>query len=147
MVNPFTLGNFLNFCVMDKSLYFLYSMVQATDNDPCWVEPEKEIRSESDLQKVLDSIFTVDEKSGLPRTDVQYYLSGNGNPQVREWLINNLMKPRADKLRSSVDGVTDDMMFEFSRKPGEEFDDYRQRIYNLGAEAKAFYEANKPKVE
>lgn len=132
---------------MDRSLFKLYSMVQATDNDPCWVEPDPEIRSESDLMKVLDSIFTVDEKSGLPKTDVQYYLSENGNPQVREWLINNLMKPRADKLRSSVEGVTDDMMFEFTRKPGEEIDDYRLRIFNLGAQAKAFFEANKPKVE
>lgn len=130
---------------MDKSLYKLYSMVQATDNDPCFVEPDPEVRSESDLQRVLDSIFTVDEKTGLPRTDIQYYLSGNGNPSVKEWLKNNLMKPRADKLRSSVEGVTDDLMFEFSRHADESIDDYRDRLFNLGEEAKQFAEANKPK--
>lgn len=128
---------------MDRELFKFHSMIQAPDTDPRFVEPDPEVRSESDLQRLLDSIFTVDEKTGLPRSDVQYYLSSNGNPTVKEWLINNLMKPRADKLRSSVEGVTDDMLFEFTRKPGEEFDDYRQRIYNLGAEAKAFADAHR----
>lgn len=120
-------------------------MIQAEDNIPVVIPDPPEIRSESDLQRVLDSIFTVDEKSGLPRTDVQYYLSPNGNPEVREWLINNLMKPREDKLRTNVDGVTDDILIEFSRQAGEDIDTYRQRIYNLGVEAREFYEANKPK--
>lgn len=120
-------------------------MIQAEDNIPVVIPDPPEIRSESDLQRVLDAIFTVDEKSGLPRTDVQYYLSPNGNPDVREWLINNLMKPRADKLRTNIDGVTDDMLFEFSRQAGEDLDTYRDRIYNLGVEAREFAEANKPK--
>lgn len=120
-------------------------MIQAEDNVPVVIPDPPEIRSESDLQRVLDSIFTVDEKSGLPRTDVQYYLSANGNPEVREWLINNLMKPRADKLHQNVDGVTDDMLIEFSRQADEDFESYRKRIYNLGVEAREFFEANKPK--
>ena len=132
---------------MDKRLFKLYSMVQASDNDPCFVEPDPEVRTESDLQRLLDSIFSVDEKTGLPRSDIQYYLSPNGNPTVRDWLINNLMKPRADQLRTSVEGVTDDMLFEFTRQPGEEIDDYCQRIYNLGAEAKAFADANREELK
>ena len=128
---------------MDKRLFKLYSMVQATDNDPCFVEPDPEVRTESDLSRVLDSIFTVDEKSGFPRSDIQYYLSSNGNPSVKEWLINNLMKPRADKLRTSVEGVTDDMLFEFSRQADEDFDSYRDRIHQLGVEAKAFADAHR----
>lgn len=120
-------------------------MIQAEDNIPVVIPDPPEVRSESDLQRVLDSIFTVDEKSGLPRTDVQYYLSPNGNPEVREWLINNLMKPRADKLRTNVDGVTDDMLAEFTRQAGEDMDTYRKRIYNLGVEAREFAEAHKPK--
>lgn len=120
-------------------------MIQAEDNIPVVIPDPPEIRSESDLQRVLDSIFTVDEKSGLPRTDVQYYLSPNGNPEVREWLINNLMKPRADKMRNTIEGVTDDMQYEFSRHADEDLDSYRERIYNLGVEARQFAEANKPK--
>lgn len=120
-------------------------MIQAEDNVPVVIPDPPEIRSESDLQRVLDAIFTVDEKSGLPRSDVQYYLSPNGNPEVREWLINNLMKPRADKLRTNIDGVTDDMLAEFSRRADEDMDSYRYRIYNLGVEAREFAEALKSK--
>lgn len=132
---------------MDKRLFKLYSMVQATDCDPCYVEPEPEVRNESDLNRVLDSIFTVDEKTGFPRSDIQYYLSSNANPTVKQWLIDNLMKPRADKLRTSVEGVTDDMLFEFTRKPDEDFDDYRKRVYQLGAEAKAFADAHREEIK
>lgn len=120
-------------------------MIQAEDNIPVVIPDPPEVRSESDLQRVLDSIFTVDEKSGLPRTDVQYYLSPNGNPEVREWLINNLMKPRADKLHENIEGVTDDMLIEFTRQADEDIDSYRKRIYNLGVEAREFAEAHKPK--
>ncbi len=120
-------------------------MIQALDNIPVVIPDPPEVRSESDLQRVLDAIFTVDEKSGLPRTDVQYYLSPNGNPEVREWLINNLMKPRADKLRTNIEGLTDDMLAEFTRGAEEDIDAYRKRIYNLGVEAREFAEAHKPK--
>lgn len=132
---------------MDKRLFKLYSMVQATDNNPCFVEPEPEVRTESDLNRVLESIFTVDEKTGLPRTDIQYYLSSNANPTVKQWLIDNLMKPRADKLRSSVEGVTDDMLIEFTRQADEDVDSYRKRIYQIGVEAKAFCDAHREEVK
>lgn len=122
-------------------------MVMAPDNNPVSLPDEQYVKSDSDLRRLLDSIFTVDEKTGLPKTDIQYYLSTNSNPTVREWLINNLMKPRADKLRSSVEGVTDDMLFEFTRKPGEEFEDYRDRIYKLGVEAKAFADAHREEIK
>ena len=129
---------------MNKELFSIMSQIQALDNDPCVVAPDPEVRSDSDLNRVLDSIFDVDETTGLPRTDIQYYLSPDGNPQVREWLVNNLMKPRADSNRSSVDGVTDDLLFEFQRKPDEELDDYRARIYQIGVEAREYLN-NHPK--
>lgn len=132
---------------MDKKLYFLHSMVMAPDNIPVVIPDEPCVKTDSDLNRLLESIFTVDEKTGLPKTDIQYYLSSNSNPTVRDWLINNLMKPRADKLRTSTEGVTDDMLYEFTRRPDEEFDDYRKRIYNLGAEAKAFADAHKDEIK
>lgn len=127
---------------MDKKLYNCLSQVQALDDNPCIIEPVCEIRTEDDLSRVLDSIFSVDPESGLPMTDVSYYLSRNANPTVREWLINNLMKPRAAS-RVQTEGVDDDMLVEFSRIPGETYEQYSERIYNLGLEAKKFAEAHK----
>ena len=132
---------------MDKRLYKYLSQIQAMDNDPCVIVPDKEIRSDSDLDRVLSSIFEVDPKSGLPMSDVQYYLSPNGNPQVREWLINNLMKPRRDAGQYSIDNLTDDMIVEFSRGVGESIEDYRDRLHNLGVEAKTNYEKYKLELE
>ena len=127
---------------MDKKLYKYLSQVQALDDDPCIIDPAPEVRTEDDLSRVLDSIFSVDPDSGLPMTDVSYYLSRNANPTVREWLINNLMKPRAAS-RVQTEGVDDDMLVEFSRIPGETNEQYSQRIYNLGVEAKKYYDSHK----
>ena len=63
---------------MDKRLYFLHSLVMAPDNIAVSIPDEPCVQTESDLNRLLDSIFTVDEKSGLPRTDIQYYLSARG---------------------------------------------------------------------
>ena len=130
---------------MDKKLYKYLSQVQALDDDPCIIDPVPEVRTEDDLSRVLDSIFSVDPDSGLPSTDISYYLSRNSNPTVREWLINNLMKPRAAS-RVQTEGVDDDMLVEFSRMPGETNEQYSERIYNLGVEAKKFYDAHKDEV-
>lgn len=130
---------------MDKSLYKYLSQVQAMDNDPNFVEPEKSVKNDSDLQRVLDSIFAVDPKTGLPKSDIQYYLSPDGNPQVREWLINNLMKPRMSKNNYSTDNLTDDLIVEFSRQTGESVEAYAMRLQSLGDEARNFFESNQPK--
>ena len=41
---------------------------------------------------------------------------------------------------SSVEGVTDDMIFEMSRKSGESVSDYQSRLTSLYDSAKAEYE-------
>ena len=56
-------------------------------------DPEPDIMQTS-LKEVLDEIFAVDPISGFPKGDIQYYLSSEGNPQVKQWLENNLLKPR-----------------------------------------------------
>ena len=95
---------------------------------------------DSELKKVLDEIFTVDPVSGLPQGDYQYYMSPSGNPVVKQWLENNLLRPRMSSGGSSVEGVTDDMIFEMSRKSGESVSDYQSRLTSLYDSAKAEYE-------
>ena len=95
---------------------------------------------DSELKKVLDEIFTVDPVSGLPQGDYQYYMSSSGNPVVKQWLENNLLHPRMSSGGSSVEGVTDDMIFEMSRKTGESVSDYQSRLISIYDSAKAEYE-------
>lgn len=101
------------------------------DPEPSWIE--------SNLKSMLDEIFSVDPVSGFPKGDIQYYLSSEGNPQIKQWLENNLLRPRMSGSQT-LEGVTDDIRAEFSRKSGESVDDYQSRLMSLYDSAKAEYE-------
>lgn len=126
---------------MKKSLaknFALYKNIDLSVATPS--VPLVDFVDDSDLKKVLDEIFTVDPVSGLPQGDYQYYMSSSGNPVVKQWLENNLLRPRMSSGGSSVEGVTDDMIFEMSRKNGESVSDYQSRLTSLYDSAKAEYE-------
>ena len=108
--------------------------------DPIYVTPVVDpeyVPVEDDMQRILREIYSVDENTGLPQGDLAYYLSPDGNPQVKEWLVNNLLKPRAIVQGSSVDGVTDDMLAEYAKGRDESVDAYRQRLSDIHAQAQA----------
>lgn len=111
------------------SNYFCFAGVQQTETN-CVVDPEY-VPTEDNLMAILRDVFAVDERTGLPQADIAYYLSPNGNPQVREWLQNNLLKPRALAAGTSVEGVTDDMIAECSRAKGESVVDYAARLHSI----------------
>lgn len=128
---------------MKKELAKYLSAFQGVDfgysNKP--LDPDYEV-DESQLKKVLDEIFSVDPVSGFPKGDIHYYMSTNGNPQVKQWLENNLLKPRMKNTGSSLQDVTDDMIVEMSRYQGETIDDYSSRLMSIYDAAKA--ESDKP---
>lgn len=100
------------------------------------IEPLPEIIDDS-LKSVLDEIFSVDPNSGFPRGDIAYFLSKDGNPQVKAWLETNLLSPRAKLNGSSIEGVTDDFIAEFARNDGESAQDYQSRLMSYYDSAKA----------
>ena len=118
---------------MDRSIakeFACYAKLDLSDagrNFP--VDPKPEL-VDSQLKRVLDEIFSVDLISGFPKGDVQYYMSADGNPQVKQWLENNLLKPRMSG-NQSMEGLTDDMIVEFSRKADESVSDYQFRLTSL----------------
>lgn len=132
---------------MNKELYKNMSCIMAKDNDNCLIPEDPYVEDNSEIARVLREIFAPDEKSGLPQGEIAYYLSPDGNPQIKEWLTNNLLKSRGFSVGPSTDGVTDDMLAEFSRNPNESLDSYRERIYSLGLEAKSEIEKLNTKSE
>lgn len=130
---------------MNKDLYKFHSMIQAKDNEPCFLEVPPFVDDNSEIANVLKEIFAVDERTGLPQGEIAFYLSPDGNPAIKDWLLNNLMKARNISVGPSTEGVSDDLLYEFSRQPNESIGDYRKRIYDFGMEAKNFIEANKLK--
>lgn len=108
--------------------------------------PEEEM-TDTQLYNVLKEVYSVDPQTGLPRGDIQYFLSPNANPQVKAWLQDNLLKPRAKQQGSSIEGVTDDMLVEYSRKFGESVNAYRQRMQDIYCKSVADIEQYKRDIE
>lgn len=94
------------------------------------------VPSDSDFDRILKEIFSVDSSTGLPQGDLAYYLSPSANPQIKQWLENNLLKPRADKVGTSIDGVTDDILVEMSRGDNETVEDYALRLRSIYEESR-----------
>lgn len=90
---------------------------------------------ESQFDIILNEIFSVDPVSGLPKGDVAYYLSDNGNPQVRDWIKNNLLQPRAVLTGADPQRVSDDLIAEFSRGADESNEAYAMRLSSIRSEA------------
>lgn len=132
---------------MNKELYKNMSCIMAKDNDNCLIPDEPFVEDNSEIASVLREIFAVDERSGLPQGEIAYYLSPDGNPQIKDWLMNNLLRARGSNVGPSTEGVTDDMLAEFSRQPNESLDSYRERIYALGMEAKSVIDTLNSKTE
>lgn len=114
---------------MRRNVNLLPYGITMVDNNGV-VDPEY-VPTTSQIDEILKDIFSVDPDSGLPRGDLAYYLSPDGNPTVKAWLENNLLKPRAARVGSSVDGVTDDMLNEYSRGKDESVVDYAERLRSI----------------
>lgn len=124
------LQNLAQFEFCDKSAYYVEPTPKYEFND-------------SDLDTVLNEVFSVDPVSGLPKGDIQYWLSKDGNPMVKDWLTNNLLAPRAMMTGTSVEGVTDELIAEMSHSPGESLADYQSRLKSIYDDARAQLEKSK----
>lgn len=120
---------------MRKDTIKKFAFVQGLDLSKEYrIELPEEVPGTSDIDIILREIFSVDPETGLPRGDIAYYLSNDGNPAVKDWLVNNLLKPRGI---SSPNEVDDDTLLEFSRGTGESVSDYAMRLANIFNEAKS----------
>ena len=100
-----------------------------------------DVKHDSELDQVIKEIFSVDEVSGFPKGDIQYFLSKDGNPQVKAWLEANLLSPRAKLTGADSSQISDDLIVEMSRRDGETNDDYRSRLMSIYDEAKNNYQS------
>ena len=96
-------------------------------------------KDDSELQAILDEIFAVDPVSGFPRGDIAYYLSKDGNPQVKQWIEAHLLQPRMTGNQTLKD-VSDDLIVEMSRQRDESVEDYQSRLMSIYDAAKSDYE-------
>lgn len=121
---------------MKKDLWKYLSLFNGIINPHPEVPEEVEPDSvSSELDNIINEIFSVDPKTGLPKGDLQYYMSADGNPEVKAWLEENLLKPRSVASKSSMEDVTDDLIAEMTRNVDESSDDYVARLASIRDEA------------
>lgn len=107
-----------------------------------YLEPifeKKEVKKKDKFEELLDIIYAVDPRTGMPSGDLAVFMSKDANPEIRDFIQQNLMMevPTAegsglvmsDALRNSfTKNITDDDIAEFSRNVGETSEDYAKRL-------------------
>ena len=124
------LKNLAQYEYCDKTAYYFEPVLKYQFND-------------NDLDAVLKEVFSVDPVSGFPKGDIQYWLSKDGNPMVKDWLMNNLLAPRAKLTGSSIEGVSDELIAEMSHRDGESLSAYQSRLISIYDEARNNLEESK----
>lgn len=94
------------------------------------VESEK---VEESFLKPADSLLSLvykrDERTGLPTGDLNYLVSDKANPEVKQFILDNLMQDvSAAKNVTAPSGLSDDDVLALSRNVGESVADYAARL-------------------
>lgn len=82
---------------------------------------ESPVRQVDVTQKPTDAILKViyapDPRTGLPTGDIAYYVSDNVNPQIKQFILQNLMIDiSAAKNPPIPEGIDDSLAFDLSRQ-------------------------------
>lgn len=103
------------------------------------IKDEKKEDTRPPYEELLDMIYCIDPRTGMPKGDLAVFLNGDANPEIRDFIQKNLMMEMPtgdgqglvmnDALRNSfTKNITDDDIAEFSRNANETSDEYAKRI-------------------
>lgn len=101
------------------------------DNTPKLPVPMEIETVETPRSSLLKAIYAVDPLTRLPTGDIACYVSSETSPQVKQFILDNIM---VDTSRASLPpapaGMSDDELAEYSRRDGESTMDYANRMSN-----------------
>ena len=117
---------------MKRDCYVLYDYARRlTDKDG---EEKREKEPDVDPQpspkdSLLALVYAVDERTQLPTGDLQYLVSDKANPQVKQFILDNLMQDvSAAQNVSAKYNLSDDDILALSRNQGESIQEYADRL-------------------
>lgn len=113
---------------MKKDIYDYYRVnvpVNKTDEPVC----ECVIEKTDTVPAILQAIYSLDPVTRLPTGDVMCFLSSKTSPEVKQFIMDNLMVDvTSQQLPPIPDGLDDDTAFALQRQPDENVDSYRDRV-------------------
>lgn len=99
---------------------------------------------------LLDLIYAVDERTGMPSGDLAIFTSENANPEIRAFIQQNLLNevpsekgklPLPESVRNSFNSkISDDDIASLSRNVGESTEEYAERLSNHVRDMKLAYQ-------
>lgn len=103
------------------------------------IKDEKHEDTRPPYEELLDMIYSIDPRTGMPKGDLAVFMNVDANPEIRDFIQKNLMMEMPtsdgqglvmnDALRNSfTKNITDDDIAEFSRNANETSDEYAKRI-------------------
>lgn len=110
---------------------------------------DKEVENkQSQSEALLDLIFAVDSRTGIPKGDIAQYLGKDTSDDIKKFIERNLMsdgKPNQpiEQLNKDYANLSDDFVFDMQRKVNENIDDYYSRLEKYLKDVKAKHQYEK----
>lgn len=81
------------------------------------------------VDSLLSLVYKRDERTGLPTGDLSYLVSDKANPEVKRFILDNLMQDvSAAKNISAPAGLSEDDVLALSRNSNESIAEYAARL-------------------
>ena len=123
---------------MKRNLAKFFNSFQRVADDVNAVIPNvpavERVESEkgSAQNSLLSAIYAKDSLTGFPTGDIAMYVSKNTSPEVKKYILDNIMIDTSSAANSPApSGMSDDEISMFSRSDGETREAYTQRMQSI----------------
>lgn len=120
---------------MKKSYYNFNTLFRSEKINEKFVEghvlQSSVMEKRSSKDNLLSIIFQRDS-CGLPSGDLQYYISPKANPEVKQFILDNLMMDVSAAAAPKNSDIDDDTAFALMRQDGETVEQYMNRVNDFG---------------
>lgn len=115
---------------MNENLRKSYRDFQGIKDHEMIPMPISEIKHQGkESDSLLSAIYTLDPVTKLPTGDISCYVSANTSPEVKKFILDNLMRDvSANAIDKIPDGLSDDDAFALTRQRGESREKYMDRL-------------------
>lgn len=100
---------------------------------------ERPVMEKHDPNSALLKVIYSCDSSGLPCGDLKYYVNSKANPEIKQWILNNLMFDTSSAQNVKIpDGLDSDTAFALQRVAGESVEQYASRINQFAQDNLSF---------
>ena len=115
--------------------YMPYTQAIEDGLEPLEVKDTEVVMDSVPDDSLLKIIYARDARTGLPVGDLTYFVSDKANPEVKQFILQNLMQDTSGAANPSVPaGMDPDLAIELTRSATETYEDYVNRLQNYKIE-------------